>query len=86
MKITNICKYMDPAELIKDYLPEIAEDLDEETMDALSHLTDYEPVVFYVFNDQTVAVVDDISGEVIGNEITLEEYAAASIESARDLL
>ena len=83
--ISNIMTYSNPADLIRDYLPETLEDLNPDELDALRHLVDFEPARFHVINDEQVAVVDSLCGDIMGSLITIEEYARASIEAAKEM-
>ena len=82
---TNIMAYSEPAAIISDYMPEALEGLDDDILLAIDHLVDFEPVRFYVINDSHVLVSDSINGDIIGAPVPLEEFTAATIESAREL-
>jgi len=83
MDIKKIAIYTDIAELIETECPEYVNSIDNETMDYLSHVNDYEPLSFMVVNDSLVVTYDNISGDVIGQD-SIVDFIGQSVDYARN--
>lgn len=84
MDIKKIAIYRDIDELIENECPaEYVNSIDNEIMDYLSHVNDFEPLSFMVVNDSLVVTYDNISGDVIGQD-SVTDFINQSVDYARN--
>ena len=84
--IKNIVKYDSFFELITDAAPELLRVVSDEMKQALEGFDDYESIVYYLINDETVLCADSVNGDISGNAMTIQEIFFQTVEYCADLI
>lgn len=73
----TIRTYRKSADLIDDLRPEFFDHLQEDQIDTLLHLEDFEPLGYVVIDDQQVVCYDTISGDVY-DQMSIDAWLGAT--------
>lgn len=85
MKIKNILKFHNVADLIENCKPEIIKALNKDFIYILASLNDFESLDFMLINDCQVLTVDGITGEVY-DEMPVDDFIRRAFDCAIDQL
>ena len=82
MEINSIVKYDSSYDLIMEECSTI--DLTPEEIDCLEMVNEFDPVCYYLINDEIVVVCDSITGTKSGTEMNLDEFFQNVIDYIRE--
>lgn len=82
--IKSLSPYDNSYKIVRDYEPEIFNQLLEDVKTSLEHLEDFESVSFCVLNDDIVMVLDTLTGDLLGKPMALDEFIRNVIETAKE--
>lgn len=84
--IKNIVKYSSFFELISDAAPDLLRVVSDEMKDALNGFDDYEGIIYYLINDETVLCADSCNGDISGDPMTIQEFFFRTVEYCVDFV
>lgn len=83
--IKSIEKYMSSYDLLTEHVYwDVIENMTEEEKDVLRHIDDFECSSFYVIDDCVVLVCDDITGDVIGEPVSVADFVDSVLSAVRE--
>lgn len=82
--IKSLAPYDCSYKIVRDYEPKAFNMLSDDVKLALEHADDYEGVSFCVLNDDTVFVLDCLTGDLQGMPVALDEFIRNVIETAKE--
>ena len=86
LNIKSIHPYEDNAlEIIEDYDYELFNSMSDDLKDAISHLNDWEPIVFFTINNDTVIFTDSINDQVF-DSMPIAEFISQTIKAGEESL
>lgn len=71
--------FNDPAELIREFRPEIEGNYDKSVFETLDHINDFEGSQFIVFDGSDVATIDGLNGDVF-DVVSLDDFISEIID------
>lgn len=63
---------------------EILSELSEDETDFLRSINDYEPLSFFLLNDDTVIICDSINGDVSGHSMSIQDFQRETINYVKE--
>ena len=86
LNIKSIHPYEDNAlGIIEDYDYELFNSMSDDLKDAIFHLDDWEPIVFFTINNDTVIIADSISDQVF-DSMPIAEFISQTIKAGEESL
>ena len=82
MEINSIVKYDSSYDLITEECD--TTELSSEEIDCLEMVNEFDPVCYYLINDEIVVICDSITGMKSGTEMNLEEFFHNVIDYIRE--
>lgn len=79
----NLWIYDNEAQVIALHRPELYDSLTEEEKSELIHMNDFEGLAFAVIDEKAVAVIEDLTGDVIEEFKSIDEFIAATLAYIR---
>lgn len=80
----NIQLFKSAADLIAEFRPEVLEALSDDDCSAVNHVDDYEFINYFVIDESKVIAADRLSGDVIQEFNTIDEFIAATMAYIRE--
>ena len=83
--IKSILHFSNAYELLEDAGDiEILSELSEEEEDFLRSIDDYEPLSFFLINDDTVIICDSINGDASGHPMSIQDFQRETINYVKE--
>ena len=82
--IKNIQLFRSAADIFAEFRPAVLENLSEDENTAVFHIDDFEAIEYFVINESKVIAADSISGDVIQEFNTIDEFTAATLAYIRE--
>lgn len=82
--IKNIQLFMAADAIIVEFRPAFYEALSDDEKTAVSHVDDFENIEYFVINESKVIAADSLSGDVIQEFNTIDEFTAATMAYIRE--
>lgn len=80
----NIQLFRSAADIFAEFRPAVFEALSDDDCSAVNHVDDYEFLHYFVIDESKVIAADSISGDVIQEFNTIDEFIAATLAYIRE--